>query len=49
MSTESVTAWIEGNGGIPTPEPIKQRQFFYQCGIALVAMEDYFSQHEAGF
>jgi hypothetical protein len=48
MSTESVTAWIEGNGGIPTPELIRQRQFFYQCGIALVAMEDYFSQHEAG-
>ena len=48
MSTESVTAWIEGNGGIPTPELIRQRQFFCQCGIALVAMEDYFSQHEAG-
>jgi len=28
MSTESVTAWIEGNGGIPTPELIRQRQFF---------------------
>jgi hypothetical protein len=48
MSTESVTAWIESNGGIPTPELIRQRQFFYQCGIAPVAMEDYFSQHEAG-
>jgi hypothetical protein len=48
MSTESATAWIEGNGGIPTPELIRQRQFFCQCGIALVAMEDYFSQHEAG-
>ena len=48
MSTESVTAWIEGNGGVPTPELIRQRQFFYQCGTALVAMEDYFSQHEAG-
>jgi hypothetical protein len=48
MSTESVAAWIEGNGGTPTPELIRQRQFFYQCGIAMVAMEDYFSQHEAG-
>jgi hypothetical protein len=48
MSTEAVTAWIEGNGGIPTPELIRQRQFFYQCGLALVAMEDYFSQREAG-
>jgi hypothetical protein len=48
MSTEAVTAWIEGNGGIPTPELIRQRQFFYQCGIALGAMQDYFSQHEAG-
>ena len=48
MNAEAAAAWIEGNGGIPTPELIRRRQFFYQCGIALVAMEDYFSQHEAG-
>ena len=48
MSAESVSAWIEGNGVTPTPELIRQRQFFCQCGIAFVAMEDYFSQHEAG-
>jgi hypothetical protein len=48
MNAEAVTAWIEGNGGKPTPELIKQRQFYHQCGIAMIAMEDYFSQHEDG-
>src|SRR5580692_9448655 len=48
MNAEAVTAWIEGNGGTPTPELIKQRRFYYQCGIAMIAMEDYFSQHEDG-
>src|ERR1700689_2868188 len=48
MNAEIVTAWIEGNGGTPTPELIRQRQFYHHCGIAMIAMEDYFSQHEAG-
>jgi len=48
MNPEAVTAWIVGNGGTPTPELIRQRQFYYQCGLAMVAMEDYFSQHEDG-
>ena len=48
MNAEIVTAWIEGNGGTPTPEFIRQRQFYYHCGIAMIAMEDYFSQHEDG-
>jgi hypothetical protein len=48
MNAAAVTAWIEGNGGTPTPELIVQRQFYYQCGAAMVAMEDYFSQHEDG-
>ena len=48
MNAEAVTAWIEGNGGTPTPELIRQRQFYYQCGIMMIAMEDYFSQHEDG-
>jgi hypothetical protein len=48
MNAESVTAWIEGNGGTPTPELIKQWQFYYHCGILMIAMEDYFSQHEDG-
>jgi hypothetical protein len=47
-NTETVTAWIEGNGGTATPELIRQMQFYYQCGIAMIAMEDYFSQHEDG-
>jgi len=48
MDPEIVQAWIEGNGGVPTPELIRRRQFHYHCGVAMVAMEDYFSQHEAG-
>jgi len=48
MNAETVKAWIEGNGGTPTPELIRQRQFYYHCGILMIAMEDYFSQHEDG-
>ena len=48
MSAERVAAWIEGNGGTPTPELIKQWQFYYHCGILMIAVEDYFSQHEDG-
>jgi hypothetical protein len=48
MDSEIVAAWIEGNGGTPTPELIRQRQFENHCGTAMVAMEDYFSQHEEG-
>ena len=46
MNAEAVAAWIEGNGGTPTPELIRQRQFHYHCGTTMIAMEDYFSQHE---
>ena len=48
MNPEAVAIWIEGNGGTPTPESIRERQFYYHCGIAMIAMEDYFSQHELG-
>jgi hypothetical protein len=48
MEAEAVAVWIEGNGGTPTPELIRERQFHNQCGIAMIAMEDYFSQHELG-
>jgi hypothetical protein len=48
MNAEAVAIWIEGNGGTPTPELVRERQFHYQCGIAMIAMEDYFSQHELG-
>jgi hypothetical protein len=48
MNAESIAAWIEGNGGTPTPQLIRQRQFHYHCGTAMIAMEDYFSQHEEG-
>ncbi len=47
-NADAVAAWIEGNGGAPTPKLIRERQFYYQCGIMMVAMEDYFSQHEEG-
>jgi hypothetical protein len=48
MSAEAVAIWIEGNGGTPTPELIREHQFESQCGIVMIAMEDYFSQHELG-
>jgi hypothetical protein len=48
MDREVVAAWLEGNGGTPTPELIRQRQFHYLCGTAMIAMEAYFSQHEEG-
>ncbi len=48
MDPEVVAAWIEGNGGAPTPELIRRRQFHHYCGVTMVAMEDYFSQHEDG-
>ena len=48
MNAEAVAIWIEGNGGTPTPELIREHQFHNQCGIAMIAMEDYFSQHELG-
>jgi hypothetical protein len=48
MSIEAVTAWIEGNGGTVTPELVRQWQFFYQCGVLMIAIEDYFNQHEVG-
>jgi hypothetical protein len=48
MSSEAVAILIEGNGGTPTPELIREHQFHNQCGIAMIAMEDYFSQHELG-
>lgn len=48
MNADAIAIWIEGNGGAPTPELIRERQFQNLCGIAMVAMEDYFSQHELG-
>ncbi len=48
MNAEAAAAWIEGNGGTPTPELIRKRQFEQHCGTAMIAMEDYFSQHEEG-
>jgi hypothetical protein len=48
MNAEAVAIWIEGNGGTPTPELIREHQFHNQCAISMIAMEDYFSQHELG-
>jgi hypothetical protein len=48
MNAEAAAIWIEGNGGTPTAELVRERQFYCQCGIAMIAMEDYFSQHELG-
>jgi hypothetical protein len=38
MSAEAVAIWIEGNGGTPTAELIREHQFHNQCGIAMIAM-----------
>jgi hypothetical protein len=46
MNTENAAAWIEGNGGAATPERIREQQFQFQCGLMMVAMEDYFGQHQ---
>jgi hypothetical protein len=48
MNSEAVAAAIEGNGGTPTPQLIRQHQFDYHCRIVMIAIEDYFSQHELG-
>jgi hypothetical protein len=48
MNAVAAAVWIEGNGGTPTPELIRKRQFHQHCGTAMIAMEDYFSQHEEG-
>jgi len=48
MDTDNAAAWIEGNGGVATPERVRERQFQFQCGLMMVAMEDYFSQHQEG-
>jgi hypothetical protein len=48
MNPENGKARTEGNRGTPTPGLIRQRQFYYQCGAAIVAMEDYFSRHGDG-
>lgn len=48
MEPDIAAAWIEGNGGTPTPELIRQRQFECYCRVAMIAMEDYFSQHRLG-
>jgi hypothetical protein len=29
MNPEAVAIWIEGNGGTPTPELIRERQFYH--------------------
>jgi hypothetical protein len=46
MNADAAAVWIEGNGGTPTPELIRKRQFHQHCGTAMIAMEDYLSQHE---
>jgi hypothetical protein len=38
MNAEATAIWIDGNGGTPTPKLIRERQFHYQCGIAMIAL-----------
>ena len=37
-----------GQRGDAALEAIRERQFYYQCGTTMIAIEDYFSQHEQG-
>ncbi len=45
---ERCASWIEANGGTPTPQAIRQRQFLFQCGAIVAAMEDLYAQHNDG-
>jgi hypothetical protein len=42
-------AYIAGNGGTPSPEAIRQRQFMLQSLASSLSMEDIFRQWHAGF
>ena len=48
MSTDNCAAWIACNGGNPTPQIVRQRQFAYSCMIAINALEDQYLQHRDG-
>ena len=48
MNSEAVGAWLESNGIVVTPEAIRQKQIQYQCRVMMVAIEDYYTQHEFG-
>ncbi len=45
MNPDYCAMWIEGNGGVATPEAVRARQFFFHCSIALSSMEDLYFQH----
>jgi len=48
QATDVSAAWVEGNGGKPTPEAIRRTQFFLMCQTSITALEDIFSQHNDG-
>lgn len=43
-----VAAFIQGNGGTPTPPEIKRMQFQFFFAAMLYGWQDSFSQHESG-
>lgn len=45
LPAEYCAAWIEGNGGDPTPTEIRKHQFAIHCVTAVNAMADLFAQH----
>jgi hypothetical protein len=47
MNADNCAAWIACNGGNPTPETVRRRQFAYSCMIAINALEDQYLQHRA--
>jgi hypothetical protein len=49
MATADIaTAMIIGDGGDPTPEEVRRRQFQYNLVALFVSWEDTFGQHEEG-
>jgi hypothetical protein len=45
---DKCAAYLRGNGREPTPDAIKDRQFYMQCLAQLGVMTDVFHQHEDG-
>lgn len=45
---DKAAAWIVENGGQPTQEAIRQRQFFMHCTAIMMNMRDTFAQHDEG-
>ena len=48
QNPDVLAAWIEGNGGDPTPEAVRKAQFFQLCQTSVTALEDIYCQYKDG-